>query len=194
MYNHDMHILRELITPQGVAIRLAQGDITQSSAEAIVNAANPQLQHGGGVAGAIARAGGSAIRAESEAWIREHGLVTHDSPAITTGGELDCRYVIHAVGPIWGEGDEQSKLAAAVKSALLLADQYTIQTIALPAISTGVYGFPKDQGARVILDALLRYFEEFPDSSLRQIDITLLDDSSVTTFATEFEKRWGSGS
>ena len=84
-------------------LRLVQGDITERDTDAIVNAANSFLQHGGGVAGAISRRGGLVIQRESDAWVSEHGPVSHAEPAVTWGGSLPCRYVIHAVGPVWGE-------------------------------------------------------------------------------------------
>jgi O-acetyl-ADP-ribose deacetylase (regulator of RNase III) len=191
LYNQAMIAVREVTTPEGLVFRLIHGDITQSPAEAIMNAANAQLQHGGGVAGAIARAGGPTIQAESDEWVKKNGPISHDSPAITSAGNLHCRYVIHAVGPIWGEGDETQKLSTAVESALRLADEHGIQSLALPAISTGIYGFPKELGAEVILDALLDFPKQYPETSLSLIEITLIDEPSVSIFAAEFDNRWG---
>ena len=96
--------------PTGIVLMIKQGDITLAETEAIVNAANKRLRHGGGVAGAIARRGGPAIQAESAMWVAEHGPISADKPAFTSGGEMACKYVIHAVGPVWGEGDEDEKL------------------------------------------------------------------------------------
>lgn len=189
-----MVVVHEIKTPQGHEIRLIHGDITQSLAEAIVNAANPQLQHGGGVAAAIARVGGPTIQAESDEWIRKNGPISHNAPALTSAGNLPCEHVIHVVGPIWGEGDESQKLTTAVQGALRLAHEQRIQSLALPAISTGIYGFPKDLGAQVILDALLDFIEQHADTILRRIDITLIDNLSISIFAAEFEKRWGNNS
>ncbi len=190
MYNHAMKLIREIKTPGGLTLRFVNGDITQSQVDAIVNAANTHLRHGGGVAGAIARAGGPSIQTESDAWIQEHGLITHESPALTTGGELPCNYVIHAVGPIWGAGDEVERLATTIKAALRIADENGIETLAIPAISTGIYGFPRALGAQVIIDALLEFDERKPDKSIKIIEITLIDDLSVTAFAAEFDQRW----
>ena len=95
-------------------LELAQGDLTEEPLDAIVNAANAHLQHGGGVAGAIVRKGGYQIQEESNAWVRKYGPVSHAKPAYTSAGKLPCHYIIHAVGPVWGEGDEDAKLAAAV--------------------------------------------------------------------------------
>src|SRR5512140_1510266 len=107
-------VLVEKRLPSNQAIQLVQGDITIEEVNAIVNAANEHLQHGGGVAWAISKKGGSRIQKESDEWIRQHGRVTHAHPAWTSGGDLPAKYVIHAVGPIWGDGEEDKKLADAV--------------------------------------------------------------------------------
>jgi O-acetyl-ADP-ribose deacetylase (regulator of RNase III) len=191
MYNQAMTSVRGHLTSQGQQLCLIHGDITRSSVEAIINAANTQLQHGGGVAGAIARVGGPIIQRESDDWVRSHGPLSHDTPALTSAGDLPCQYVIHTVGPIWGEGDEDQKLHSAVQSALRLADENGFKSIALPAISTGIYGFPKDRGARVILDAIITYLDGTPDTCLSRVEITLIDEPSVEIFAAEFDVRWG---
>jgi O-acetyl-ADP-ribose deacetylase (regulator of RNase III) len=166
----------------GQHLQIVQGDLTKEKVQAIVNAANAQLQHGGGVAGAIARAGGPHIQVESDAWIRQHGPVSNESPAYTRGGELPCRYVIHAVGPVWGEGDEDIKLNAAVLGALGLGDQLGITSIAFPAISTGIYGFPKERAANIILSAFHDYFKNKSKSSLNIIRLTLFDREALDVF------------
>jgi O-acetyl-ADP-ribose deacetylase (regulator of RNase III) len=191
MYNQAMRTIRKHLTSQGQQLCLIHGDITCSSVEAIINAANSRLQHGGGVASAIARAGGPIIQKESDDWIRSHGPLSHDTPALTSAGDLPCKYVIHTVGPIWGEGEEDKKLHTAVQSALRLADKKGFKSVALPAISTGIYGFPKDRGARVILDAIITYLDGTPDTGLSQVEITLIDKPSVEIFAAEFDARWG---
>jgi O-acetyl-ADP-ribose deacetylase (regulator of RNase III) len=168
-------------------VRLIHGDLTE---EVVDTMANAQLAHSGGLAGAIVRKGGQEIQAESDLWVREHGPVSHEHPAVTSAGQLPCRYVIHAVGPVWGEGDEDAKLRSAVTGSLALADEKALTSLALPAISTGIFGFPKDRGARVILDAIVDYFAEKLDSSLSEVRITLIDKPSVTIFADEFGHRW----
>lgn len=186
-----MAVIREMILPAQQRLQLIHGDITQSSVDAIINAANTRLEHGGGVAAAIARQGRPTIQLESDAWVQEHGPITHDTPALTTGGKLASRHVIHTVGPIWGEGDEDHKLSMAIQSALRLASAHGFQSVALPAVSTGIYGFPKARGAQVILDAILAYFNGQSDSSLSHIEITLIDENSVEIFAAEFDSRCG---
>lgn len=183
-------LVAEQTLPTGQNLRLYHGDLTEEQVDAIVNAANAQLLHGGGLAAAIVRRGGKEIQDESDAWVREHGPISHTQPALTSGGSLPCRYVIHAVGPQWGEGDEDAKLHAAVTSALSLADQYKFKTIALPAISTGIFGFPKDRGAVVILDAISDFCSQHPTASLGEIRITLIDEPSVRVFAAAFASRW----
>ncbi len=169
---------------------LIHGDLTEAKVDAIVNAANTHLQHGGGVAGAIVRRGGKTIQSESNAWVREYGAVSQDKPALTTAGDLACQFVIHAVGPVWGEGDEDRKLNAAVYNALQLADSHHFGSVALPAISTGIFGFPKERGARIILDAIEQFLQEYPGTSLAEIQIVLIDQPSVKIFAKEFRRRW----
>lgn len=171
-------------------LRLMHGDITTSRADAIVNAANAQLQHGGGVAGAIAQVGGRAIQTESRAWVQEHGPVRHERPAVTGAGNLQAKYVIHAVGPVWGEGDEDAKLVTAVQASLEAAEKRSLRSIALPAISTGIFGFPKTRGAVVILHAIVDYTEHHPGTSLHDIQLVLIDDSSVAIFRDRMAQCW----
>jgi O-acetyl-ADP-ribose deacetylase (regulator of RNase III) len=171
----------------GQQIKLVRGDLTKEHVDAIVNAANTHLQHGGGVARAIVRSGGEIIQTESNSWIREHGLVTHAKPAYTGGGELPCRYVIHAVGPFWGEGGEDSKLARAVMGALALAERLKLVSIAFPAISTGIFGFPKDRAAEIIFSTVEEYFQHQPDSGLVEVRVTLYDQPTLDVFHRAWE-------
>jgi O-acetyl-ADP-ribose deacetylase (regulator of RNase III) len=171
----------------GQTLEIAQGDITDETTDAIVNAANRYLEHGAGVAGAIARKGGPQIQAECRQWVRDHGLVSHASPAYTQAGNLPCRYVIHAVGPIWGEGDEASKLEAAVIGCLEVAEQLGLRSIAYPAISTGIYGFPKREAAQVMLSTILRYLITNPASSLKLIRLVLFDQDTLQAFSEQWE-------
>ncbi len=176
--------------PAGQILRLFHGDLTEENVDAIVNAANTLLHHGGGLAAAIVRRGGKSIQEESDVWVQEHGPITHARPALTGAGTLPCRYVIHAVGPIWGEGDEDAKLHTAVTAALSLADQRGFKSVALPAISTGIFGFPKARGAEVILDAITDFCQVHPESSVQEIHITLIDAPSARVFTAAFASRW----
>jgi O-acetyl-ADP-ribose deacetylase (regulator of RNase III) len=141
-------------------VELIMGDITELEADAIVNAANSHLAHGGGVAAAIVRKGGKVIQAESDSWIYARGEVGAGSAAITTGGNLKARYVIHAVGPMMGEGDEDSKLKNATLSSLRLAEKYKFKIIAFPAISTGIFGYPLNRCAQIMFSAVIEYIQE----------------------------------
>jgi O-acetyl-ADP-ribose deacetylase (regulator of RNase III) len=183
-------VLGEHVFPAGETLQLVEGDLTQEEVDAIVNAANAQLQHGGGVAGAIIRQGGSEIQIESNAWVRQYGPVSHAKPAYTSGGKLPCRYIIHAVGPIWGEGDEDRKLASAIQGSLRLADRLQLTTVAFPAISTGIYGFPKERAAGVIYNSFRDYFSEDSASGLKLARLTLFDQPTIAAFL----KVWKSSS
>jgi O-acetyl-ADP-ribose deacetylase len=163
-------------------IEVCQGDLTQEPVDAIVNAANSHLAHGGGVAGVIARAGGSSIQQESDAWVREHGPVSHAEPAYTKAGKLPARYVIHAVGPVMGSSDENRKLREAVRGSLRRASELEIESLAFPALSTGIFGFPKERAARLFFETIPAYFDEDPDSSLRVVKIVLWEDDSLRIF------------
>ena len=147
-------------------IHLVQGDLTQTAADAIVNAANSGLRGGGGVDGAIHRAGGSAIMADLE---RRYGPARHcptGSAVISDAGELPARYVIHAVGPVWqgGEAGEAALLAGAYRTSLDLARHAGCRTVACPAISTGVYGYPIHRAAPVALGAVRHWLADNPGS------------------------------
>lgn len=184
------NVLQERIFPTGQTIQIVQGDITTEKVDAIVNAANEQLQHGGGVAWAISKKGGAAIQQESDAWIREHGPVSHSRPAWTSGGRLPAKYVIHAVGPVWGSGDDDNKLAEAVSGSLRVADELKCESIAMPAISTGIFGFPKDRAAGIIYSTMKTYFFEDPDSTVKTVKIVLFDSSSVDVFISVWREIW----
>lgn len=165
----------------GQSLQIAQGDLTLEAVDAIVNAANEDLQHGGGVAWAIVRRGGDSIQIESDEWIRAKGRVSHAHPAWTLGGRLPAKYIIHAVGPIWGAGDEDAKLAQAVSGALRLADELRCASLALPAISTGIFGFPKARAAKIILWTIEEYFSK-PEAGLKVAKIVLFDQPTVDVF------------
>lgn len=166
----------------GKVIYIRFGDITEEPVDGIVNAANAYLQHGGGVAGVISLNGGSIIQEESDLWIEKHGPVQHESPAYTSGGDLGCKYVIHAVGPVWGEGDEDQKLADAISGSLALGDRLGLTSIAFPAISTGIFRFPMKRAAKIILEEIKNYFDQNPGTELNQVRLVLFDERSVSVF------------
>ena len=184
-------VLMERALPIGQIIQIVQGDITTEEVDAVVNAANEHLQHGGGVAWAISKKGGSAIQKESDDWIRQQGPVSHARPAWTSGGLLPAKYVIHAVGPVWGDGDEDNKLAIAVTGTLLVADELKCSSIALPAISTGIFGFPKDRAAAIIYFAIEKYFAEGnSNSGIRIVKLVLYDQPTVDVFVQTWHDKW----
>jgi O-acetyl-ADP-ribose deacetylase (regulator of RNase III) len=183
-------VLDEHVLHTGQIVQIVQGDITLEEVVAIVNAANEHLQHGGGVAWAISKKGGSTIQKESDAWIRQHGRVPHARPAWTSGGLLPAKYVIHAVGPVWGDGDEDHKLRSAMMGSLRVADELKCSSIAMPAISTGIYGFPKERAAEIIFSAIENYFME-NSSGLKVIKLVLFDQPTLDVFIQSWHQKWG---
>jgi O-acetyl-ADP-ribose deacetylase (regulator of RNase III) len=165
----------------GILIKLVQGDITDATTTAIVNAANKQLILGSGVAGAIREKGGPTIQQECS----EIGWCDVGNAVITSGGNLPARYVIHAVGPRLGEGNEPGKLASATRASLTLAEKQGLSSIALPAISTGIFGFPLEACAQIMIRvAIDETFEGY--RNLRQIVFCLFDERAYAAFAKEF--------
>lgn len=178
--------MQEIIekTLNGKTIRLFKGDITERDVDAIVNAANTHLQHGGGVAGAIVRKGGHVIQEESN----RIGYVAVGHAATTGAGKLPCKYVIHAVGPQMGEGDEDNKLRNGVLNSLKLASGKGLKSISMPAISSGIFGFPKDRCAEILVREALNYIQGNIGSSLELIEFCVYDDITFGYFKKEFEK------
>ena len=146
-------------------IELVKGDITKFQADAIVNAANSSLMGGGGVDGAIHRAGGLAILQECRKIVARQGGCKTGEAVITTGGNLPARFVIHTVGPVWngGKKNEAEKLAACYKNSLNLGIENGCKTIAFPNISTGIYGYPKDQAAKIAVEVTLEFLTKTQD-------------------------------
>lgn len=180
--------MKEHVFSDNQSFQIVQGDLTAEGVDAIVNAANTHLAHGAGVAGAIVRRGGPVIQAESSQWVREHGLVTHGEPAYTHAGNLPCRYVIHAVGPFWGEGDEEAKLSAAIRGSLQLAERLGLASISFPAISTGIFGFPRERAAEVIISSILDYIRLTTKTNLRLIRVVLYDPGTLEAFIRTWEQ------
>ena len=147
------------VTVNHAKLMLIQGDITLQSTDAIVNAANSSLMGGGGVDGAIHRAGGPAIIEECKRIVDRHGRLPTGKAVITTGGNLRARHVIHTVGPIWRGGDhgEAKLLASAYLESLKIAEDSKLASVSFPSISTGAYGYPVDDAAEVALRAVLSF-------------------------------------
>jgi O-acetyl-ADP-ribose deacetylase len=176
---YPMEVINK-IRLKNTEIVLIKGDLTEAPVDAIVNAANSVLKHGGGVAGAIVRKGGQIIQEQSD----RIGFVPVGQCAITTGGNLPAPYVIHTVGPRWGEGDEEVKLRNAVNSTLQMASAKKFHSIALPAISAGIFGFPKDSCAHIMVEEIAR-FALTGDSTINEINIYLIDPGIIEFFSFE---------
>jgi O-acetyl-ADP-ribose deacetylase (regulator of RNase III) len=147
-------------------VEVVEGDLTRESTDAIVNAANSSLMGGGGVDGAIHRAGGPAILEECRRIVAERGALPAGDAVLTTGGRLPCRHVIHTVGPVWrgGESQEADVLARCYRSSLELASAHGLSSVAFPSISTGAYGYPIEAAAPVALGAVRAFLESAPGS------------------------------
>lgn len=164
-------------------LKLIEGDITGMETDAIVNAANSHLKHGGGVAGAIVRKGGQAIQQESD----RIGYCPVGQAVITGAGSLKARYVIHAVGPRMGEGNEDDKLRSATLHSLRLADENRLQSIAFPAISTGIFGYPVERCARIMLTAAIGYLNG--ETGLNHVVFCLYGRNTLEVFMKELESQ-----
>ena len=169
-------------------LELAQDDITALKVDAIVNAANKYLAHGGGVALAIVRKGGMSIQAESTTLIAKRGPLQTGEAVITSGGKLPAKFVIHTAGPIWGDQDEVESdklLRQAVRSCLALADKQGLKSIAFPAISTGIYGFPVERAAPLMLKEAANHL--CGRTRLQRVVFCLYDEKSHRIFASAFQ-------
>lgn len=164
-------------------LELISSDITKMETDAIVNPANTNLQHGGGVAGAIVHKGGRSIQMESN----RIGSCPVGQAVITGSGRLKAKFVIHAVGPHMGEGDEGNKLRSATLSSLKLADDNVLQSIAFPAVSTGIFGYPIARCARVMLSATINYLRG--DTGLKKVVFCLYGEADLAVFSRELQNQ-----
>mgnify|MGYP001059732385 CR=1 FL=1 len=167
-----------------VKVSIIQGDITQQDTDAIVNAANPSLMGGGGVDGAIHRAGGPAILAECKQIVSRQGHLPTGKAVMTTGGNLKARYVIHTVGPIWHGGDkgEPELLASSYQESLKLAEQDNLASISFPSISTGAYGYPVDKASRVAIRVVISFAHQI--TSIREVVFVLFDSQTFDVYSS----------
>ena len=165
-------------------VEVIQGDITAMDTEAIVNAANAQLILGAGVAGAIRSKGGPSIQEEC----RRIGGTHVGGAVVTGGGNLKARYVIHAVGPRLGEGDEDRKLMEATLNSLRRADEKGMKSLAFPAISTGIFGFPMDRAAELMLETVKEYLNH--ETGLERVVFCLFGQEAYDVFALEMKQRF----
>jgi O-acetyl-ADP-ribose deacetylase (regulator of RNase III) len=179
-------------TINGRSLELVVGDITRQRVDAIVNAANSRLAGGGGVDGAIHRAGGPAIMAETERRYPD-GCPT-GSAVITSAGNLSTKYVIHAVGPFWSGGDrgEETELASAYRSALDIAATHDCRSVALPALSTGAYRYPLNAAARIAVEVAAAFLRDLPENhAMTAVRFALFSDSVLAAFQTALEAEMG---
>lgn len=164
-------------------LEIIDGDLTEMDVDAIINAANSYLKHGGGVAGAIVRKGGHVIQEESE----RLGHCMVGQAVITGAGKLKARYVIHTVGPRMGEGNEDEKLRNATINSLKLADTKALQSIAFPAISAGIFGFPIERCAKIMLETTINYLNG--KTGLTRVVFCLFGQDSFNVFAKELQEQ-----
>lgn len=194
-WEDDSELRKAYKTPQGLLVQIRKGDLTQEPVDVIVNAANTRLDHGGGVAGAISRAAGPAFQAVSDNHVAIYGAVPTGQAIIQLGFGLPQKYVIHAVGPIYRE-DSKGKdgdlsllgdmLYSAVQHSLALAHLKGCRSIAFCAISTGIFGFPKELCAKLFIRSIADFSLEAEDTELRLIRLTNFDDPTVTVFEEQF--------
>jgi len=170
-------------------LSIIQGDITVQKTDAIVNAANSGLMGGGGVDGAIHRAGGPAILEECKQIVKKQGRLPTGKAVITTGGDLPAKYVIHTVGPVWNGGNsgEPELLASAYRESLALADDRHLESISFPSISTGVYGYPVEKAASVAVSAVKEFLRK-GETSIKNVVFVLFDSRAYSAYAQQLEK------
>lgn len=165
------------------AVRLVKGDITDLKADALVNAANTSLSGGGGVDGAIHRAGGPAIMEACDEIRNERGGIATGEAVLTTAGDLPATYIIHTAGPVWhgGKNGEARLLAKCYQNSLKLADQMKLQSLAFPNISTGVYGFPKKKAAEIAVKAVVNYLKKH-STGLQEVYFVCMDEENYRQY------------
>jgi O-acetyl-ADP-ribose deacetylase (regulator of RNase III) len=180
--------LAEIIIGQA-KLSIMAGDITRQSTEGIVNAANPGLMGGGGVDGAIHRAGGPAILEECKEIVSRRGHLPTGKAVITTGGNLKTKYVIHTVGPRWQGGGkrEPEALASAYRESLKVADENNLTSISFPSISTGVYGYPVADAAKVAVKTVASFLRK-KATSLREVVFVLFDSRTFENYQSALEE------
>ena len=169
-------------------VSIVQGDITRQGTDAIVNAANSSLVGGGGVDGAIHRAGGPAILEECKRIIARQGRLATGKAVITTGGNLKARYVVHTVGPIWqgGSGNEAELLRSAYYECLKLATGNKLASISFPSISTGAYGYPVDEAAEIAVGTVVSFLKE-QATSLEEVVFVLFDSRTWQSYCSALQ-------
>jgi len=169
-------------------ISLIEGDITEQATDAIVNAANPSLMGGGGVDGAIHRAGGPAILEECKKIVARQRRLPTGKAVITTGGNLKAQYVIHTVGPVWhgGNRNEAELLRSAYYECLKLATENRLASISFPSISTGAYGYPMDEAAKIAVSTVVSFLKK-QATSLKDVVFVLFDFRTYQSYRSALQ-------
>jgi len=168
----------------GALLLVVCGDLTSQGVDAVVNAANPELQHGGGVAHSLTIAGGADVQSQSDDWVERHGPLGPGGAAVTGGGNLPAEHIIHVVGPVYGEGqDNEGLLRQAVRAALEAGEQLGASSLALPAISAGTYGYPTAEATAAIAAEVDGWLQEHTEGALREIRLVGFDDETAEAFA-----------
>jgi O-acetyl-ADP-ribose deacetylase (regulator of RNase III) len=172
-----------------VKLSVIQGDITQQATDAIVNAANPSLMGGGGVDGAIHRAGGPAILEECKQIVSRQGRLPTGKAVITTGGNLKAKFVIHTVGPVWHGGNQRESelLASAYRESLKLAAKNNLSSISFPSISTGAYGYPITEAAKIAINTVASFLKENV-TSIKEVIFVLFDSKTFQSYASVLDE------
>ncbi|MDI3524676.1 MAG: O-acetyl-ADP-ribose deacetylase [Kosmotoga sp.] len=175
-------MVKSIVLEDGKIIQIVQGDITKEEVDAIVNAANGYLRHGGGVAGAILRAGGKIIQEESDRIIRKNGPLEVSEVAVTGAGSLHPKYIIHVHGPRYGQENVEELLYESFLNAFKTAGKLGVKTLSVPAVSSGIFGVPKDLCARCFFRAVEYYFENYRDTPLSLIRVCNIDRATTEVF------------
>ena len=181
--------MQEQIVINQTRLSLIRGDITQQETDAVVNAANPSLMGGGGVDGAIHRAGGSAILEECKKIVAKQGRLSTGKAVITTAGNLKVKYVVHTVGPIWygGTENEAELLTSAYQECLKIATANNLKSISFPSISTGAYGYPVEEAAMVAVKAVASFLKK-ETTSLKDVVFVLFDSSTCEHYRSALDE------
>jgi len=167
----------------GRTLSLIQGDITLQSTDAIVNSANPSLLGMGGVSGAILRGGGAAVLRECREIIQRQGSLSTGKAVITSGGNLKAKYVIHTVGPVWygGNKNKAELLASAYEESLRLTEKYDLHSISFPSISTGIFGYPVNQAAKIAMKTVVDFLK-YEARSVEEVVFVLYDVRTLEAY------------
>jgi len=185
-------VLQEYKTPNGRLLQICKGDMTTEVVDVVVNAANSKLHHQDGLAGLLVRKGGYIIQKESDAHIKAHGILNEGEIAVTSAGSLEgIKFIFHAVGPYWrrGKNNEKILLEKAVNCCLQEADIRNLQSISIPALSSGIFGFPKDLCAKILIDSSKKYLQKHDNdskSTLKEIRLVNFDDYTCSVFEEVF--------